>query len=238
MKMIQSGRLILDGSTFILEDSCDTKFYVELLLHGEKTMRTKKANETKERILKAAWREFMERGYEEASVRTIIEKSGTVTGSFYHYFASKEALFETVIERFLSEYTEKISVIAGDITKDPQEQLEAVLMEIELCTSAYYKRLKAGTLHWTIQYSLHVKTMQAILPSIKTMLERGLSGGKLRSKLDVDTDTLANVLLNGIEGILHAKPMDSLSEEDMRSLQESVRAYTALLLEYENGKPA
>lgn len=52
--MIQSGRLILGGSTFVLEDSSDTKFYVELLLHGEKAMRTKKANETKERILKAA----------------------------------------------------------------------------------------------------------------------------------------------------------------------------------------
>ena len=50
---------------------------------------------------------FFENGYEAASVKMILAEADAVTGSFYHFFSSKEELFEAVIERFLSEYAEK-----------------------------------------------------------------------------------------------------------------------------------
>lgn len=50
---------------------------------------------------------FFEHGYEETSVRMIQEEANVVTGSFYHFFPSKELLFEVVVERFLAGYTEK-----------------------------------------------------------------------------------------------------------------------------------
>ena len=51
-----------------------------------------KRGETRQKIIYAAGKVFFEHGYEEASVKMIIEEAGVVTGSFYHFFPSKEIL--------------------------------------------------------------------------------------------------------------------------------------------------
>ena len=62
-----------------------------------------KRGETREKILAAGTRVFFEHGFEAASVKMILEESGVVTGSFYHFFPSKEKLFEEVVKLFLEE---------------------------------------------------------------------------------------------------------------------------------------
>ena len=57
--------------------------------------------ETKERILDISTNVFFENGYEATSVKMILEEAKIVTGSFYHFFPSKEALFEAVIRGFV-----------------------------------------------------------------------------------------------------------------------------------------
>ena len=44
----------------------------------------------------------------------ILAEANVVTGSFYHFFPSKEALFESVIERFLKNYTDRVTNIFTD----------------------------------------------------------------------------------------------------------------------------
>ena len=46
----------------------------------------RKKNQTKKKIVSAAWRLFYEQGYENTTVDDIVELSGTSKGSFYHYF--------------------------------------------------------------------------------------------------------------------------------------------------------
>ena len=48
-------------------------------------------------IVKAALIEFMEKGYEGASVRGIAKRSETSVGNIYKYFKSKEDLYENLI---------------------------------------------------------------------------------------------------------------------------------------------
>ncbi len=54
---------------------------------------------TKERILDSAERLFSRAGYEAASLRDIAEAAGTRIGLVSYHFKSKEALYETIIER-------------------------------------------------------------------------------------------------------------------------------------------
>ena len=49
------------------------------------------------RLLTAAAREFATAGFEVASLNSIIRTCRMSKSSFYHYFASKEALFDTVV---------------------------------------------------------------------------------------------------------------------------------------------
>ncbi|MBN2853642.1 MAG: TetR/AcrR family transcriptional regulator [Clostridia bacterium] len=51
----------------------------------------------KENILLAAESEFLEKGFQKASIRNIVSKSNTTIGNFYNYFENKEAVFKELI---------------------------------------------------------------------------------------------------------------------------------------------
>lgn len=56
-----------------------------------------KKDEVKNAILKSGENEFLEKGYEKASIRKIVKQAGTTIGNFYNYFDNKEALFEALV---------------------------------------------------------------------------------------------------------------------------------------------
>ena len=67
-------------------------------------MPRKSARTTRSRIVTAAWELFYENGYDETTVDDIVERSGTSKGSFYHYFAGKDALLSSLSTLFDEKY--------------------------------------------------------------------------------------------------------------------------------------
>ena len=61
---------------------------------------------TRSRIVSAAWELFYEHGYDNTTVDDIVERSGTSKGSFYHYFAGKDALLSSLSTLFDEKYEE------------------------------------------------------------------------------------------------------------------------------------
>jgi TetR/AcrR family transcriptional regulator len=57
------------------------------------------ASRTREKILKAAIREFSARGYAGGRIEGIARRSGVAKGLVFHHFASKEGLYLAVMER-------------------------------------------------------------------------------------------------------------------------------------------
>ena len=57
-----------------------------------------KSNATLEKIHEAAMAEFLDKGFQGASLRQIVKHAGVTTGAFYGYFSSKEALFASIVE--------------------------------------------------------------------------------------------------------------------------------------------
>ncbi|MDO4344804.1 MAG: TetR/AcrR family transcriptional regulator [Eubacteriales bacterium] len=53
---------------------------------------------TLEKIQQAALQEFLDKGFQGASLRQIVKYAGVTTGAFYGYFSSKEALFASIVE--------------------------------------------------------------------------------------------------------------------------------------------
>lgn len=54
----------------------------------------------RDEIISTAMQLFFENGYEATSVRMILDRVGGEVGMFYHYFKSKEELFQKVVDRF------------------------------------------------------------------------------------------------------------------------------------------
>lgn len=59
---------------------------------------TKQIEGVSEKIIACAKEEFLQKGYSDASLRTIAAKAGTTTGSIYSRFKDKEGLFSAIVE--------------------------------------------------------------------------------------------------------------------------------------------
>ncbi len=84
----------------------------------------------KEQLLVSGKREFLESGYEKASLRTICKKAGLTTGAFYSRFSGKEELFEALVEPMLcgfeNMYRQVISREMADLDSDIDNELTAI----------------------------------------------------------------------------------------------------------------
>ncbi|SET42544.1 transcriptional regulator, TetR family [Natronincola peptidivorans] len=54
-------------------------------------------DEMRDRILEAAVKEFKDKGFKNASMRSMAKNAGMTVGNMYRYFENKEALFSTIV---------------------------------------------------------------------------------------------------------------------------------------------
>ncbi|MDR7537829.1 MAG: TetR/AcrR family transcriptional regulator [Armatimonadota bacterium] len=81
---------------------------------------------TRERLLQAAMDVFAQRGYHGATVDDIVAASETSKGAFYHYFASKQAIFLSLLDR-LAELVETCVEAAIAAEEGALAKVEAAL---------------------------------------------------------------------------------------------------------------
>ena len=123
----------------------------------------------RDEIIAAATQLFFTEGFESTSVRKILDRVGGEVGMFYHYFRSKEELFDVVVDRFFRNYALNFEVMAGDI-RTPKELVDAFLPSFEEAMEKY-RRVESG-MHWTIRSALHERTVLSLIPAAEDLLKR------------------------------------------------------------------
>ena len=68
---------------------------------------------TRQQLIDVATRLFAERGYEATSIEAVLAASGVSRGALYHHFASKDVLFEAVLETVEAEIARRIVAAAA-----------------------------------------------------------------------------------------------------------------------------
>ena len=66
------------------------------------------AAETKAKILESAKKEFLEKGFVNASLRTIAANAGLTTGAMYRHFKDKDALFCALVDQAIDFTTQTV----------------------------------------------------------------------------------------------------------------------------------
>ena len=84
-----------------------------------------KKDEVEKKLLDAAKKEFLDKGFKRASIRSIVKSAGTTIGNFYNYFESKEMIFSALVETI---YTDLVDFIKNhqdvDMASQPIENLD------------------------------------------------------------------------------------------------------------------
>lgn len=84
---------------------------------------------TRAAILGAAEQEFARYGLESARIDQIAERSGVTKGMIYHYFGSKEKLYEAALEQIFAPLLMSLQPFAA-AGIDPRKALEGVIRRI------------------------------------------------------------------------------------------------------------
>lgn len=149
----------------------------------------KNTNNTKERIVAAAWKLFYDEGFENTTVEEIVDLSGTSKGSFYHYFSSKDGLLSSLSLVFDEKYEELTDTLAdkGDAIEKLMYLNHELFLMIENSISVdLLARLLSSQLIAKNEKNLldHNRTYYKLL---RRIVRDGQSAGEIRADVTVNS---------------------------------------------------
>ena len=68
---------------------------------------------TKAHLLATGYKLIAQKGFTAVGIKQILDTAGVPKGSFYHYFASKEAFGEAIIEYYFTQYKQRLDIIGS-----------------------------------------------------------------------------------------------------------------------------
>lgn len=83
---------------------------------------------TRERLLESAKKEFLEKGYMKASLRTICKNAGVTTGALYFFFDGKEDLLKELVEEPLKGL---LDLIRRHFTEEMERGIGVVSLDMD-----------------------------------------------------------------------------------------------------------
>ena len=89
----------------------------------------KEHGERRTEIIDAAENLFAAKGYASTAISDILEALNIAKGTFYHYFASKEALMDAVIERYIDAEMAVAQAVADDPKISAHEKMFRILTD-------------------------------------------------------------------------------------------------------------
>jgi AcrR family transcriptional regulator len=155
-------------------------------------LRIEKGKATRDRLI-AAGRELFGEG---TSIEAILESAGVARGALYHHFATKEALFDAVLDRLIADIATTVADAARP-EPDPVESLRVgcatwLRMALDPAVQRIALLDPPSVVGWTRWRELDE---QYILGGLRAGLQRIADEGRLAAE---DIDLLAHMLLASV----------------------------------------
>jgi TetR/AcrR family transcriptional regulator, transcriptional repressor for nem operon len=171
---------------------------------------------TKDLLLEAGKKTFLEKGYNNSGIESILQAAGVPKGSFYYYFGSKEDFGLKVLDRFAECVGSHMDTTLGDTSVPPLERLrnDCELLFEKFESDHCRKGCLVGNLSQEMadQSELFRVRLEEIFESwvdrYAECLHQAQQSGEIESELDIHE--LSEFWLNSWQGaILRAKTMRS-----------------------------
>jgi AcrR family transcriptional regulator len=163
-----------------------------------------KPSPTRERLIHSALYLFWERGFAGTSMSDLLGHAQVNSGSFYHFFESKEALLKAVLEEYLQGLRPQIVEPAYAQASDPIERIFAILAGYRariLSTDCHYG-CPLGRLALEIDpenrpaHKLIAENFRGWIGAVRECLEEA----RPRLRRETNLDQLATYVLAVLEG--------------------------------------
>jgi AcrR family transcriptional regulator len=186
-----------------------------------------RAEETRTRILDAAFEAFARYGYDGTSVSEICRRASVTKGGFYHHFPSKQAVFLELLERWLEGIDSGLELLRSGAKTVPEELLRMTAMVRRVFQDAAGKlpiflefMAKAG--QSPVVWQATVAPFRKYEAFFTRMIQEGIDEGSLSP---VDPELATHVLLSFALGLLalglldpHGADWGGVAQEGMQVL--------------------
>lgn len=191
---------------------------------------------TKDRIHESATREFLEKGFRDASLRSIAGNAGVTTGSFYWHYKSKEELYDALVGEHYShilqmyddameafrkmgreEQKEHMGDIGGECMVAMVEYMYEHLTEFKLLLTS-----SSGTKYENLVHELTQREIDSTHEFERYMEELGYSVGT-----EVEPELEHSIISGMFEGLLELVFHDVPKERAIRCVRQLHMFYTA-----------
>ena len=158
----------------------------------------KREVDTLKLIHTAAKKEFLEKGFQCASLRNIVKAAGVTTGAFYGYYKSKEDLFSALVEKqyncLMNKYRDAQNIFADFSLKEQEKNIESYIFDIMSWIAEYiYSNLDAfklilccseGTKYENLIHEMAVVEVEATHNFAKSCIDVGRDIKGVNPKLE------------------------------------------------------
>jgi TetR/AcrR family transcriptional regulator len=145
---------------------------------------------TKERLMRAAERHFVQKGFDRARVDEIAEDAQSNKRMIYAYYGDKEGLYQAILDHHFEGLLDHLSAAVptpGDARKDAEELIR-VYFAFLAQNPSFVRLVSWESLRFGRQAGRHLlKGIPASLAKLFAILQRGVDQGVFRSDLDVRT---------------------------------------------------
>ncbi len=154
-------------------------------------------------FLDVAQRLIQTKGYEQMSIQDVLDALDTSRGAFYHYFDSKQALLEAVVDRFADGAMEAVAPVLADPDLPALRKLERVFGGIAHWKAEQKDLVLAIMEVWhsdgnaIVREKVRRMTASRLGPLLSTVIRQGIDEGRFTAASPVDTATVLVSLMQG-----------------------------------------
>jgi AcrR family transcriptional regulator len=173
------------------------------------------------KILSAALRLVRTKGYEAMAIQDLLDSVGTSKGAFYHYFPTKSALLEALVDRLCIEAERALAPIADDRSVFATEALSRFFMTLARYKGEQRAFILAILRVWysDVNAIMREKVRVTFTARLSSMVERIIRRGCEDASFAVSCpEQTARIVLNLTQDLADALARLLLSEESTRSM--------------------
>ncbi len=181
--------------------------------------RNKHPEETVQLILDAAYRLFMEKGYERTSIQDIIDQLGGLSkGAIYHHFKSKEDILIAVSDRMTAESNQMLAAIRDRSDLCGKEKLKTIFKESinRPVQNDIFTVVPNFHNNPRLLFSLLHETIEEVAPDyLLPIIKEGISDGSIETDYP---EQLAELILLVANVWMNPMMFDDSEEESYRKM--------------------
>jgi AcrR family transcriptional regulator len=170
---------------------------------------------------------FFSKGYENTSVRDIIDQIEIAKGTFYHYFKSKEDLLDDIIKRRTEEDVNTLKEVVGRNDLDVSKKFNAFFQIFNRKNNKEWVRaMMNSSENVLVKDKLKHSLTEALSELLTKILDQGIREGTFKIGLPKQTSELIltlNFHVSESLGALMSESTDLMSGQD--EIDKKIQAY-------------